>query len=38
MSEHQEWVDLTQADMRDLLIHLVGYRFGPEPEKNLQHE
>lgn len=36
MSEHQEWVGLTQADMRNLLIHLVGYSFGPEPEKRLQ--
>lgn len=36
MSDHQAWVDLSEEDFRDMLISLIGYRFGREPEKHLE--
>jgi ubiquinone/menaquinone biosynthesis C-methylase UbiE len=35
MSDYQAWVDLSEEDFRNMLISLIGYRFGREPEKRL---
>jgi ubiquinone/menaquinone biosynthesis C-methylase UbiE len=35
MNDHQDWVDLSTDDFRKMLIALIGYRFGREPEKHL---
>jgi SAM-dependent methyltransferase len=31
----EEWVDLSESDLHDMLIHLIGYRFGEKPEQRL---
>jgi ubiquinone/menaquinone biosynthesis C-methylase UbiE len=35
MKNTQEWVDLSESDLHDLLIHLIGHRFGPNPEDKM---
>jgi ubiquinone/menaquinone biosynthesis C-methylase UbiE len=35
MTAHQAWVGLSTEDVRDMLIALVGFRFGTEPETRL---
>jgi SAM-dependent methyltransferase len=35
MTAQQAWVDLSTQNIRDMLIALVGFRFGGEPEKRL---
>ena len=32
----QAWIDLDQKDLRNMLISLVGYRFGDQPEEHLE--
>jgi 16S rRNA A1518/A1519 N6-dimethyltransferase RsmA/KsgA/DIM1 with predicted DNA glycosylase/AP lyase activity len=31
----EAWVDLQSSDFRNMLISLIGYRFGPKPEERL---
>jgi SAM-dependent methyltransferase len=35
MAGREAWVDLSESDLHDLLIHLIGYRFGEKPEDRL---
>jgi ubiquinone/menaquinone biosynthesis C-methylase UbiE len=35
MSDDEAWVGLSEEDFRNMLISLIGYRFGQEPEKHL---
>ena len=35
MNDDNAWVDLGTDDVRELLVALVGYRFGHQPEKRL---
>lgn len=35
MNANDEWVRLSEEDLDDLLVHLIGYRFGTDPQSRL---